>query len=264
MAPTVMYIDEVEKLFSKKKQKKDSAADDAENALRITKLYRRKLGQQLRAIKPGDRVLIIANSRNPMSHLLPNFILTSTVAPKALNFFASKVIYIPLPDYSSRYTLWKELISRHGGKVTDQLDLSTLCKISEGYSAGMVCSRVVCHWSLQIAQAINEAVTTSRLQVWQHNLWTHCNPVETETSDYNWFHSHLGQIPPFADEWWTVSGYQIRSQTHNKQKFQAKVSIKSLKNKDGEPKPRSTNAKKWNSQCTLPTWIKEIAGLKPA
>ena len=48
------------------------------------------------------------------------------------------MVYVPLPDYSSRIILWKELIAQDGGKLKSSTDISNLAKVSEGYSAGSV------------------------------------------------------------------------------------------------------------------------------
>ncbi|TDH08595.1 hypothetical protein EPR50_G00099210 [Perca flavescens] len=50
----------------------------------------------------------------------------------------SKIILIPRPDYGSRYILWKQLIRKHGGEVTRALDVSSLAKISDGYTPGHI------------------------------------------------------------------------------------------------------------------------------
>ena len=48
--------------------------------------------------------------------------------------------------------LWKSLISRYGGRVTEALDVSSLAKITDGYTPG------------HMAQAIQHILTERRLQ----------------------------------------------------------------------------------------------------
>ena len=46
-----------------------------------------------------------------------------------------KMLMLPMPDYSFRCNLWKELIISKGGQITkysDRFDVSSLSKISEG------------------------------------------------------------------------------------------------------------------------------------
>jgi hypothetical protein len=49
-------------------------------------------------------------------------------------------LFLPLPDYASLQLLWKTLIIRHGGTITDALDIQTLSWVakSAGYSAGAI------------------------------------------------------------------------------------------------------------------------------
>lgn len=48
--------------------------------------------------------------------------------------------------------LWKTLITRYGGRVTEALDVSSLAKITDGYTPG------------HMAQAIQQILTERRLQ----------------------------------------------------------------------------------------------------
>lgn len=34
--------------------------------------------------------------------------------------------------------MWREIITRHGGEITNALHVSTLAKVSDGYTAGMI------------------------------------------------------------------------------------------------------------------------------
>ena len=51
------------------------------------------------------------------------------------------MLVLPMPDYSQRYALWKGLITSKGGQIlkwSDKFDLSSLTKISDGYTAGHI------------------------------------------------------------------------------------------------------------------------------
>lgn len=52
-----------------------------------------------------------------------------------------KMLVLTAPDYTQRYWLWKELITKKGGKIggwSDRFDLSSLTKVSDGFSAGHI------------------------------------------------------------------------------------------------------------------------------
>ena len=54
---------------------------------------------------------------------------------KGLMLTYQKMLMLPMPDYSFRCNLWKELIISKGGQITkysDRFDVSSLSKISEG------------------------------------------------------------------------------------------------------------------------------------
>lgn len=106
--------------------------------------------KSLKQIKAEDRVLIMGTSKSP---LLADI--------KSLGKMFNKIILIPRPDYGSRCSktghcsrtfvevrmltltsdsgflvLWRTLIEKQGGELTKALDLSSLAKISDGYTAG--------------------------------------------------------------------------------------------------------------------------------
>ena len=53
--------------------------------------------------------------------------------------------------------LWKSLIAKHGGQITDSLDISSLAKVSDGYTAG------------HVDQAITQVLTERRIQQVTHH-----------------------------------------------------------------------------------------------
>lgn len=50
---------------------------------------------------------------------------------------------VPRPDYTSRVTLWRNMILQGKGRLTEALDISSLAKISDGYTAGQICTVAV-------------------------------------------------------------------------------------------------------------------------
>ena len=45
---------------------------------------------------------------------------------------------VPRPDYPSRALMWRNMITKCGGRITDAMDLSSLAKISDGFTAGHI------------------------------------------------------------------------------------------------------------------------------
>uniref|UniRef100_A0A3Q3EA55 IQ motif containing with AAA domain 1 n=1 Tax=Hippocampus comes TaxID=109280 RepID=A0A3Q3EA55_HIPCM len=131
MQPSVIWIGGAEKMFYKKVPKEERIEP---------KRLKKDLPKSLKLIKEEDRVLIIGTCRDPINTDI-----------KSLCKMYTKVILIPRPDYGSRYVLWKHLIEKHGGKITSALDLSSLTKISDGYTPG------------HMIQAIQQVITKRRI-----------------------------------------------------------------------------------------------------
>ncbi|KAF7668345.1 hypothetical protein LDENG_00020550 [Lucifuga dentata] len=117
MQPSVIWIGEAEKMFYKKVPKEEKELDP--------KRLKKDFPKYLKLIKGEDCILVIGATKDPLSADI-----------KSLCKMYSKIILIPRPDYGSRYILWKELIKKHEGEVTKALDLSSLAKISDGYTPG--------------------------------------------------------------------------------------------------------------------------------
>ncbi|MCJ8734625.1 hypothetical protein PDJAM_G00237410 [Pangasius djambal] len=117
MQPSVVWIGDAEKMFYKKIPKEEKELDP--------KRLKKDLPKVLKTIKGEDRILIVGTTNNPLSADL-----------KSLCKLYTKIILIPRPDYASRFVMWKELIRRNGGVATSALDLSSLAKISDGYTQG--------------------------------------------------------------------------------------------------------------------------------
>uniref|UniRef100_A0A8C1F222 Zgc:153738 n=2 Tax=Cyprinus carpio TaxID=7962 RepID=A0A8C1F222_CYPCA len=133
MQPSVIWIGEAEKMFYKKVPKEEKELDP--------KRLKKDLPKILKSIKGEDCVLIVGTTSDPHSADL-----------KSLCKFYNKIILIPRPDYASRYVMWKELIKKNGGEVTSDLDLSSLAKISDGYTQG------------HMVQVVRSILTERRIQ----------------------------------------------------------------------------------------------------
>nr|XP_015209578.1 PREDICTED: IQ and AAA domain-containing protein 1-like isoform X3 [Lepisosteus oculatus] len=117
MQPSVIWIGDAEKMFYKKVPKDEKELDP--------KRLKKDLPKILKSVKGEDRILIVGTSHQPFNADI-----------KSLSKVYSKIILIPRPDYASRYVMWGQLIKENGGEVTSALDLSSLAKISDGYTQG--------------------------------------------------------------------------------------------------------------------------------
>jgi len=127
--PSIIYIDEAEKVWPAKKkkkkgQKKASKKGDTKNPARIkTALNKWKP----KWITDETRITIIGCTSEPHEG-----------SKKEFKKFFDKSIYFPFPDYTTRRLMWKVFIENAGGKLKADFQLSTLAHISEGYSAGSI------------------------------------------------------------------------------------------------------------------------------
>ncbi|XP_026185252.1 dynein regulatory complex protein 11-like [Mastacembelus armatus] len=123
LQPSVIWIEDAEKTFCKKKPKANRQFDPR----RLMK----DLLKSLKTLKPEDRVLVIGTSRRPFDAEIKPFCKVY-----------KKVILIPKPDYGSRLALWKELLRAQGAELGPSLDLSSLAKITDGFTPGHILSAV--------------------------------------------------------------------------------------------------------------------------
>ncbi|KAG9277922.1 IQ and AAA domain-containing protein 1 [Astyanax mexicanus] len=132
LQPSVLWIGDAEKTFYKKVPK-------AEKELEPKRL-KKDLVKVVKSIKVEDRVLLVGTSRRPFDADL-----------KSLSKVYKKIILIPRPDYSSRLILWKKLLVIGGAQLGPTLDLSSLAKVTDGYTQG------------HILQAVRSVLSSRRL-----------------------------------------------------------------------------------------------------
>ncbi|XP_069853199.1 IQ and AAA domain-containing protein 1-like isoform X2 [Dipodomys merriami] len=87
------------------------------------KRIKKDLTKALRLLGPGDRVLLIGTTEQPY-----------LADMKGLCRAYERILYIPRPDYASRYVLWKHMIQAQGARITESLDISGLARVSDGYT----------------------------------------------------------------------------------------------------------------------------------
>ncbi|XP_012589319.1 PREDICTED: IQ and AAA domain-containing protein 1-like [Condylura cristata] len=132
LQPSVIWIDNAEKNFYKKVPKEEKEMDP--------KRIKKDLTRAMRQLAPGDRVMLIGTSRQPQ-----------LADMKALCRTYERILFMPRPDYASRYVLWKQMLEAHKVQVTKSLDISSLAKVTDGYTPG------------HIHQAIQGVLTDRRL-----------------------------------------------------------------------------------------------------
>ncbi|XP_060724553.1 dynein regulatory complex protein 11 isoform X1 [Tachysurus vachellii] len=132
LQPSVIWIGDAEKTFYKKVPKPEKELEP--------KRLKKDLAKVVKSIKVEDRVLLVGTSRRPFDADL-----------KALCKVYKKIILIPRPDYASRLNLWKELLRVRGVQLSPSLDLSSLAKVTDGYTQG------------HILQAVQSVLTSQRL-----------------------------------------------------------------------------------------------------
>ncbi|KAM6168178.1 IQ and AAA domain-containing protein 1-like [Erethizon dorsatum] len=118
LQPSVIWIGDAEKNFYKKIPKEERQMDP--------KRIKKVLGKAMRLLSPGDRVMLIGTTEQPQLAEMTR-----------LCRMYERILFVPRPDYDSRYTLWKHLIEAWT-QVTPSLDLSTLARVSDGYTSGHI------------------------------------------------------------------------------------------------------------------------------
>ncbi|CAK7322344.1 Dynein regulatory complex protein 11 [Vulpes lagopus] len=91
------------------------------------KRLKKQLPKILRLLKPDDRILIVGTTQRPFDAELQSFCKVY-----------QKIILVPRPDYASRFVLWKQIIQRNGGVITNALNISCLAKVTDGFTQGHI------------------------------------------------------------------------------------------------------------------------------
>lgn len=167
LQPSVVWIQDTEKTFYKKVPQAEKRYEP--------KRLKRYLPKLLKLLKPDDRILIVGTTHRPFDAELQPFCRVY-----------QKIILVPRPDYASRYVLWKQIILRHGGELTNALNISCLSKVTDGFTQG------------QIVQVVKEVLTERRVRQQTQKpltaiefitMMTTMNPVyrEEEENFKNWY-----------------------------------------------------------------------------
>ncbi|XP_051480096.1 dynein regulatory complex protein 11 isoform X2 [Apus apus] len=121
LQPSVVWVGETEKVFSKAGPKAGGEMSSLEKLL----------PEFLKALKAQDRVLLVGTTSQPFQ-----------ANPKPFCKLYQKILLVPRPDYASRHALWKHFILQHGGVITKRLKLSSLAEVSDGFTQGKILQAV--------------------------------------------------------------------------------------------------------------------------
>lgn len=126
--PSLIYIDEAEKVWPAKKKKKKGQKKAKKNDMTNPNRIEKALSKwRTKWINDETRITIVACTSEPHEG-----------NKKKFKKFFDKCIYFPFPDYTTRRLMWKTFINELGGKLKTDFPLSTLSHISAGYSAGSI------------------------------------------------------------------------------------------------------------------------------
>jgi len=148
MAPSVIYIDNVEQVFTTTGKKKK--ADSSKGPSRIKKVLVAaiKRVQRWKASTEQDRILFIGCTSRPFEE---------NVAKDEMISAFDEHVWVSSPDYGSRYLLWQRFMEQHGVFVDPtKLNISFLAKVSADYPAG------------SIKQTVKRVLTDRRVQRLEH------------------------------------------------------------------------------------------------
>ncbi|NXP17922.1 DRC11 protein, partial [Scytalopus superciliaris] len=124
LQPSVVWIGDTEKMFSKVPPKGEEEMD--------FKRLGKMLPQFLKALKAKDRVLLVGTTARPFE---------ANIGPFCKVY--QKIILISRPDYPSRFgkyfkELWKHFILQNGGAFSSLENLSCLAQVSDGFTQGHI------------------------------------------------------------------------------------------------------------------------------
>ena len=107
-APSLIYIDECEKVWpAKKKKKKGQKKTSKADAKKGPQRMKKPLGKwRTKWITDETRITIVGCTSEPQEG-----------SKKDFKKFFDKAIYFPFPDYTTRRLMWKVFIEKAGGKI---------------------------------------------------------------------------------------------------------------------------------------------------
>jgi SpoVK/Ycf46/Vps4 family AAA+-type ATPase len=159
--PSLIYIDEAEKIWPAKKKKKKGQKKAKKNDMTDPKRIEKALGKwRTKWITDETRITIVACTSEPHEG-----------NKKKFKKFFDKAIYFPFPDYTTRRLMWKTFIHELGGFLKNEFPLSTLAHISAGYSAGSIkktCENVLTEFR---KSKVSKNIYFQTFYRWNRGLW---------------------------------------------------------------------------------------------
>jgi AAA+ superfamily predicted ATPase len=123
--PSIIYIDEVERVWPAKKKGKKAKKNDMSNPSRIKKALTK---WRAKWITDDTRITIIGCTSEPHNG-----------SKKEFKKFFDRAVYFPFPDYTTSRLMWKTFIEQVSKQpLNSDFPLHTLAHISSGYSAGSI------------------------------------------------------------------------------------------------------------------------------
>ncbi|XP_027627114.1 dynein regulatory complex protein 11 [Tupaia chinensis] len=151
LQPSVVWIEDTEKTFYRKVPLAEK--------LNEPKRLKKQLPKILKLLKPDDRILIVGTTQRPFDAELQSFCKVY-----------QKIILVPRPDYASRYVLWKQIIQQNGGVLTNALSVSSLAKVTDGFTQG------------HIVEVVRSVLTDRRIRQQAHKPLTASEFITVITS----------------------------------------------------------------------------------
>jgi len=134
LQPSIIYIDEIEKIFIASSKKK--------GIIDAGKMKKELIGHSGK-INANKRVLVVGNSACPYNDNVDFADFKSFFHDSTSGDPMSLMCYVPYPNYLNRQRLWTHFIDEKGVHIEElnkskNFELSVLTLLSEGYTAGSI------------------------------------------------------------------------------------------------------------------------------
>ncbi|XP_063603692.1 dynein regulatory complex protein 11-like [Penaeus indicus] len=122
LQPTLVLIDNADKMFLKKVPKTDKSDP---------RRLRKEMPRMLKNIGPEDRIVVVGTTNAPWN-----------CDVKSMSSVYQKMLMVYRPTYGDRANLWRHLITKNGAQLSPRMDIGGLARITDGFTTGHICSVV--------------------------------------------------------------------------------------------------------------------------
>ncbi|ROT82088.1 putative IQ and AAA domain-containing protein 1 [Penaeus vannamei] len=122
LQPTLVLIDNADKMFLKKVPKTDKSDP---------RRLRKEMPRMLKNIGPEDRIVVVGTTNAPWN-----------CDVKSMSSVYQKMLMVYRPTYGDRANLWRHLITKNGAQLSPRLDIGGLARITDGFTTGHIFSVV--------------------------------------------------------------------------------------------------------------------------